>query len=343
MRCLVFSLFLRAASPFAPLPPKLLRHQSWRVFDSPRVTSRQRAPVTAAFSTTNAASTLDTDDTVVELKFGDQLVTLIGTAHLSKASNEQVTSIIESTQPDVVMVELDETRLERIGIESTVDLGLPFVTSDDIQVPLLEDDKLPKPWWAPAQDFFLDGFTKVVRNLLTGMYNDMGSNMGEVGGGEFLAAINAAKRNPNCEKIVLGDRDSLITLRRAAELAVRSGDPLGVLTRLNEANDAEMEVLQQRVRENAPDKANDEAYMTSATIEALKADTEIRNRIFERLEQEVPEFTRAFLTERDYIMAEAIQREIAGGAKHVVGVVGLAHVPGISANLESAWKDGKNQ
>ena len=299
------------------------------------------------FSTANA---LDKDDTVTKLKHGDQLVTMVGTAHLSKASNEQVTTIIEETRPDVVMVELDVTRLKRIGIKSTDELGLPFATADDIQVPLQDDDKLAlanRPWWIPAQDFLLDGFTQVTRKLLTGMYNDMGSNMSDddddddmVGGGEFLAAINAAKMVPSCEKIVLGDRDSLVTLRRAAELAVRSGDPLGVLSRLQEANEAEMEPLQKRVFDSAPDNQKDnEAYMATAMIEALKQDTEIRNRIFSRLEQEVPEFTRAFLTERDYIMAETIQREISRGAKHVVAVVGLAHVPGISRNLESAWKN----
>ena len=341
MRYLAFTVLWSTAKSFTPSPhPTLQRHaHSWRRVVLQPTISRQWGVSSRVKAVFSAASAVENDDTVVDLKFGDQKVTLIGTAHLSKASNDQVTSIIESTQPDVVMVELDETRLERIGIESAEDLGLPYVTADDIQVPLQEDDKRPKPWWAPAQDLFLNIFTRVARKLLTGMYDDLGENVGQVGGGEFLAAINAAKKSPSCERIVLGDRDSLVTLRRAAELAMRNGDLFGMISRLNEANDAEMEVLQQRVRENAPDKADDEAYMTSATIEALKADTEIRNRIFTRLEQEVPEFTRAFLVERDYIMAEAIQREISRGARHVVGVVGLAHVEGIAGNLKSAWKD----
>jgi len=332
MRCLAFILLLRLASPFTRSPALSSLRQQWAV-SSVRVS-------TAAFSTSSA---LERDDTVVELKRGNQLVTLVGTAHLSKASKDQVTAIIESTQPDSVMVELDPSRLKRIGIASTKDLGLPFATAEDIQVPLKEDDKLPTPWWMPLQNFLLSGFSKVGRTLLTGMYNDMGDSMGEVGGGEFRAAIEAAKKTPSCQKIILGDRDSLITLRRAAELAIRSGDPLGVMTRLSEANDAETNELQQRVLDEAPDKADDEAYMTRATIEALKADSGIRNRIFERLEKDVPEFSRAFITERDYIMAEAIQRELSSGAKHVVGVVGLAHVPGISANLETAWRNETTQ
>lgn len=324
---LIFSLVFRFTHSFVPPPshPALRRHFVWRAASS---------------------YSIDNDETLTEFKFGNQLVTLIGTAHLSKASNDQVTSVIETTQPDVVMVELDETRLERIGIDSVDDIGLPVVTADDIEVPLQEDDKLPKPWYMPIQNLLLDGFTKVARGLLTGMYDDMGDTMGEVGGGEFLAAINTAKRTPSCEKIVLGDRDSLVTLRRAAELAVRSGDPLGVMARLSEANSAEIEELRKQVFENAPeDKLEDEAYITTATIEALKADKSVRTRIFERLEREVPEFTRSFLTERDYIMATAIQREITNGAKHIVAVVGLAHVPGIAANLEqlqSTWENYEN-
>jgi hypothetical protein len=38
------------------------------------------------------------------------------------------------------------------------------------------------------------------------------------------------------------------------------------------------------------------------------------NDCFERFELEVPEFARAFLTERDYIMAEAIRCESSKGA-----------------------------
>ena len=46
----------------------------------------------------------------------------------------------------------------------------------------------------------------------------------------------------------------------------------------------------------------------------------------------IPEFTRAFVTERDYIMAEVIKRETE--AKHVVAVVGLAHVSGVATILQ---------
>mmetsp|Transcript_35396 Transcript_35396/g.105734 ORF Transcript_35396/g.105734 Transcript_35396/m.105734 type:complete len:381 (-) Transcript_35396:71-1213(-) len=273
-----------------------------------------------------------------------QLVTLIGTAHLSQKSNEQVTDMIETVRPDVVMIELDEARLERIGL-TPEEMILPYATADDIMPPPTEDDiafDADRPWWNFAREAFLDGLTRVGRAGLTAMYDDMSSGLGDdvVGGGEFLAAIRTAEKvagtTPERTKIVLGDRDSLLTLRRAADLALRSGDPLGVMGRLSEANGEEMEELEAKVREGMPSDAA-EAEVTAALIERIKADDDFRNRVFGRLEKEVPEFTQAFLTERDYIMAEAIHRE--RGAKKVVAVLGLAHLPGVAENLRKCFRE----
>jgi pheromone shutdown protein TraB len=63
--------------------------------------------------------------------------------------------------------------------------------------------------------------------------------------------------------------------------------------------------------------------------------------LFAKLEQEVPEFTQAFVKERDYIMSRAIGRELQLDAtvERVVAVVGLAHVPGIQSNLQCMFQD----
>jgi pheromone shutdown protein TraB len=62
-------------------------------------------------------------------------ITLIGTAHVSKESSKQVKRIIQDTRPDVVMVEIDKSRLNQLGYKSLEDLGLPVITADDI-IPL---------------------------------------------------------------------------------------------------------------------------------------------------------------------------------------------------------------
>lgn len=245
-------------------------------------------------------------------------------------------------KPDVIVIELDPSRLERIGL-TVEDLGANFCAVDDIVPPQLRDDRDAMenlPWWSGLAEFCVDRVAEFARGYLTDMYNKMGKNMGKdglVGGGEFLAAINAAKRNDEnsdtTTRIVLGDRNSIVTIKRALELAIRSGDPLGALRRLTSANQEELDAMQDKLREELEDNGVDPSELSVAIVETLKNDSAFRNRIFERLEQQVPEFTRAFIIERDYIMAEAIRREV--DASHVVAVVGLAHVPGICATLKA--------
>lgn len=287
----------------------------------------------------------DPKGTVVELVNSEtgQQVTLIGTAHLSQQSNDQVKYIINKVKPDVVMIELDPSRLERIGLTED-DLGTNFGVANGIVPPLMQDDidaMNNKPWWSGLADVCLDNVAEFARRGLTDMYRDMGKTMGKdglIGGGEFLAAINAAKFNDefsgSTTKIVLGDRNSIVTIKRALELAIRSGDPFGALDRLASTNQEEIDCIQEKVREDLLAKGSNLSELNVAVVEALKSDIDFRNRIFERLGREVPEFTRAFVTERDYIMAEVIRRETE--AKHVVAVVGLAHVPGMTTILQQS-------
>jgi len=294
----------------------------------------------------------------------NQKVTLVGTAHLSKKSNQQVIQIMKDVQPDVLMVELDPQRLERVGVVGgTAGLPIEYCTVEDIHPAPLQDDieaSISQAWHTPFQNLFLDVFTTVARSMLTGMYNNMGESMELKGGGEFLAAIQAAQdqndnyeqqnkqmeddsgtqqsqqRRRKCTRIVLGDRDSLQTIRRAGELALRSGDPMGVLSRLASVSEAEMGKLEDKVR--AQQLGKDEAEIKVAIVEAMKSDPQMRHKLFSRLEEEVPEFARAFIIERDYIMAEAVRREAAtNSAQHIVAVVGAAHLPGMSTNLQRSW------
>ena len=296
------------------------------------------------WSTLSAYAVSSPQGTAVELKdrTTGRKVTLIGTAHLSQKSNDQVKCIIETTKPDAILIELDPARLERIGLTEE-DLGANVCAVDNVIPPLLLDDleaMQNRPWWSGLAEFCLDRVAEFARGYLTDMYTEMGKGMGKdglIGGGEFLAAINAVKCNDEycntCTKIVLGDRNSIATIRRAAELAIRSGNPLDTLRRLASINQEELDEMQEKLRHELEEKGADPGELGIAIVETLKSDSALRNRIFERLEQEVPEFTRAFVTERDYIMAEAIRREI--DARHIVAVVGLAHLPGISATLQA--------
>jgi pheromone shutdown protein TraB len=246
----------------------------------------------------------------------------------------------------VVLVELDPSRLSRIGIRDINDIRIPkIVSADDIVLPLNNNNNnniggmlgwVVRPFWV-LQEALTEAFSRIARALLTGMYKDMSDKINNPvgGGGEFLVAIRAAEQISACTTLILGDRSSITTIKRAATLAIQSGDPLGVLQRLQEANSEEMSQLEQQVRQKlqaeSETKEVDEAQVSITMMETLKEDSQFRNRLFRKLEQQVPEFTQAFLKERDYIMAEAIRRELESDAtiERVVGVVGLAHVAGV--------------
>jgi pheromone shutdown protein TraB len=279
-----------------------------------------------------------------------QTVTLIGTAHLSEKSNDQVQRLIEALRPNVVMVEMDKSRLERIGIDSINDINVNRVTtSDDIELPIVQTNNKPQGLVGIAQGIFIQIFTKIARALLTNMYNDMGEQMNAKGGGEFLRAIQSAENCTVCDTVILGDRNSMVTIQRAAELALESGDFMGVASRLQNVNTVEMQKMEIKVRkellqENDNNGENlDESVVTKAVMEKLKEDKEFRTRLFSKLEENVPEFTQAFLKERDYLMCESIIRELERSPeenKNVVGVVGLAHVLGMEKHFRSVF-DGK--
>ncbi|CAB9523920.1 TraB domain containing [Seminavis robusta] len=298
----------------------------------------------------------DNDNTIATITTPDhsQTITLIGTAHLSQKSNEQVQQVIQQLQPQCVMVELDPDRLVRIGIDNPdTDISIPrIVTAQDIVLQENDNDinsNNPLTGW--IQNAIADAFSKVARGLLTDMYNDMSDSMSStedkvIPGGEFLAAIRAAEQCPSCHTLVLGDRSSTVTIKRAALLALQSGNPLAVLSKLEQANAQEMKQLEVQVREQlqADDNKDDAAAFQVAMMEALKADDTLRDRLFQRLERDVPEFTQAFLKERDWIMAESIRRELTASSTTttttaIVGVVGLAHVPGMVQVLQDIMTD----
>jgi pheromone shutdown protein TraB len=310
----------------------------------PSTTSSQLKVSTSSILTESVS-----DDGIIH-KFLDnatgQQVTLIGTAHLSEKSHQQVKSIIAEVQPDVVLVELDASRLERLGIDDiNENLGtLQVVTVEDIQPPQsLDDVDFAKRWFSPFRQlryFCIDLFTEKFSGLLSEAQRDEGDTMGGIqAGGEFVVAIDAAKTDPKCKRLVLGDRKYLTTVRRAFELTLREGNPLKVLTNLHEVSEAS-KGLKEEFREHEGMEEASEGEFNVAYIEALKNDPNMRERKDEPREMKLPAFTCAAVTERDYIMAEAIRREIAKGASHMVAVVGWDHVPGMAKNLQKSWKGG---
>lgn len=126
---------------------------------------------------------------VTTLQLPDKIVYLIGTAHVSRKSVEEVRQTIESLKPDTVCVELCQTRFEALTQKSR---------------------------WAKLNifDVIRQGKTLLVlSNLaLSAFQKKIGDQLGVEPGQELKTAIEAAESVG--AKLVLADRDVQITLKR---------------------------------------------------------------------------------------------------------------------------------
>ncbi len=125
-----------------------------------------------------------------EITINDKRIILVGTAHISKESIDEVKEVIEETQPDTVCVELCAARYETI-------------TNAD-RWKKMNIVKVVKEGKAPM----------LMANLiLSAFQKKMGDQLGVKPGAEMIAAIEAA--NAIEAEIVLADRDLATTLKRA--------------------------------------------------------------------------------------------------------------------------------
>jgi pheromone shutdown-related protein TraB len=120
----------------------------------------------------------------------DDAIILVGTAHISQQSVEEVTKAIETYQPDVVAIELDERRYKSLTEKDQWD-NLPVTK-------LLRSNNA----------YFL-----LAQTFLASIQRRLGKEYGVEPGSEMIAAINEAKKHDKTIELV--DRDIAITLKRA--------------------------------------------------------------------------------------------------------------------------------
>jgi pheromone shutdown-related protein TraB len=132
---------------------------------------------------------MEASDTVTILKDGDKTYWIVGTAHVSKESVEEVRKVIDEVQPDVVAVELCDARYRAL--------------TDENRWRNLDIFKVIKE----GKTLFL------LANLALGSYQRrLGAQLGVKPGAEMLAGVNKAKEIG--AEIALVDRDIQITLKR---------------------------------------------------------------------------------------------------------------------------------
>ena len=130
-----------------------------------------------------------TQDNITRIEYGDKELILIGTAHVSKLSAEQVKEVIEAEQPDSVCIELDAQRYE------SVTQGSKWKETDIFKV--IKDKKA----------------SLLLMNLaISSFQNRLADQFGIKPGQEMIQGIESAKETG--AELVLADRNIQVTFSR---------------------------------------------------------------------------------------------------------------------------------
>lgn len=129
-------------------------------------------------------------DTITTIALKDKVVTLLGTAHVSRESTEEVAARIRETKPDNVCVEIDAQRYKSI--------------SEGQNWSNLKIDQVLRQ---------RRGFLLLANLVLTSFQRKLGKQLGVKPGDEMKAAITTAQEEGI--PFTLADREIQITLRRA--------------------------------------------------------------------------------------------------------------------------------
>lgn len=129
-------------------------------------------------------------DTITRVTLGERVITLLGTAHVSRESTEEVKRVIHDEQPDHVCVEIDAQRYKSL--------------------------KEGQDWSKMKINEVLrkrQGFMLLANLVLTSFQRKLGKQLGTKPGDEMKAAVAAAEEAGI--PYTLADREVQTTLRRA--------------------------------------------------------------------------------------------------------------------------------
>lgn len=221
---------------------------------------------------------------------------IVGTAHFSHESQEDVAKIIQAVQPHVVLVELCKARVNILQLdEKTILEEAKNINFEKIRSTIY-------------QNGVVNGLMYI---LLLSMTAHITKQLGMAPGGEFRRALTEAKKFPHCI-VHLGDRPIHITLQRALS-SLSWWQTIKVtwhlLTSKGPISKEEVEKCKQR---------------------------DLLEEMLAEMTGEFPDLSTVFVKERDIYLAHslhlaaAIPQRLEGiDASRVVGVVGMGHMPGI--------------
>lgn len=226
-------------------------------------------------------------------------VYLVGTAHFSMESQEDVAKVIKAVQPHIVLVELCKSRVNILQLDEKT---------------ILEEAKninFEKVRSTIKQNGLFHGLMYI---LLLSMSAHLTKQLGMAPGGEFRRAFAEARQVPKC-LIHLGDRPIHITLQRA----------LASLSWWQTAR-----LMWHLLMSKEP--------ISKEEVERCKR-RDLLEEMLAEMAGEFPALGTVFVNERDVFLTHSLQLAALPQRTNtgiipvrVVGVVGIGHVPGIVQN-----------
>lgn len=255
---------------------------------------------------------------VTELEVHGVPVHLVGTAHVSARSVDEVREVIRAVKPEVVCVELCQGRYDALTSDNA------FRNLDVFKV--IREGKT----------LYL-----LAHLALASYQRRMGDQLGVKPGAELMAAIEEAKAVG--ARVELIDRSIHTTLKRTwASLGFWKRSML-LASMVAGSDDEEDDEDEDDDKKKKKAKKGDAAApaaapaparkspTTAEDIEALKEPKALSEMLSE-LSRTLPQIKRPLIDERDQYLLAGVEAAAASGARSVVAVVGAAHVPGMLAH-----------
>lgn len=231
-------------------------------------------------------------------------VYLVGTAHFSESSQDDVSLVIRNVQPDIVMVELCSSRVhilrhdEKTLIEEAKDINFSKIRN------IISSNGL------------INGALYI---LLLSMSAKITKELGMAPGGEFRRAVAEVHQLPNC-LVHLGDRPISITLQRALH-GLSFFQTLKLVWKLISFDEE----------------------ITPEEVEQCKQ-KDLLEELMKDMVGEFPAFGDVFVHERDLFLCHSLQvaalpQDALQRPPRVVGVVGIGHAKGIVENWGKVTQD----
>ncbi|MDR2730980.1 MAG: TraB/GumN family protein [Treponema sp.] len=234
-------------------------------------------------------------DNILTLVLGGREIKLIGTAHVSRESIDEVKRIIYDEKPDMVCVELDEGRYNTIAQnENWQKLDLTKVFREG------------------------KGFLLIANLVLAGFQRRLGNELGVKPGEEMITAVKTAGELGL--SFSLCDREVQTTLRRAwSRCGLWSKSKL--LASLL-ASAFTTEKLSQQEIENLKNR-NELDGMMSELASYLPS---VKETLIDERDR--------YLASKIWVSVPAAENSDAAAGKKIIAVVGAGHMQGIKSHLE---------